>query len=96
MAKEEKNTIWGIERVTEELAHFLKIKNSRYGDAALKPSKIFNREEALNSLSVRIDDKINRIKNSKEPRKNDVVDLIGYLVLYCIKKEWYSFRDLID
>jgi len=44
----------------------------------------------------RIDDKLSRIKNSEELRKNDVVDLMGYLVLLCIKKGWMNFKDLID
>jgi hypothetical protein len=28
--------------------------------------------------------------------KNDVTDIIGYLILYCVVKGWFSFRDLLD
>ena len=57
-------------------------KNKRYGDSALHPVNVFSKLPATNSIQVRLDDKLNRIKNGPEtPRINDVCDLIGYCVL---------------
>ncbi len=72
-------------------------KNKRYGDSALNPSNIFCKEgDASTKILVRMDDKITRITNSKELRKNDIVDLMGYMVLLCINKGWTDFNDQID
>ena len=90
------NTKEKISCICDELENFLHIKNTRYGDSVLSPIQIFSKLDITNSLYVRIDDKINRIKNSDELRKNDIVDLIGYLVLLCIDKDWLQFSDLID
>lgn len=83
-------------QVCDNLAHFLESKNAKYGNSALEPVRIFSKTDAESQIFNRIDDKLSRIKNSDELGKNDVVDLIGYLVLVCIKKEWLSFNDLID
>ena len=58
-------------------------KNLRYGNAALSPLKIFSRNDASNSIKVRLDDKLNRIKNrpDDDPKANDVCDVIGYCFL---------------
>lgn len=89
-------TSWKIEKICEELQAFLIEKNKRYGDSALKPKKYFSKNNAENALMTRIDDKISRIKNSDKLRKNDIVDLTGYLILLMADKEWLSFKDLID
>jgi len=96
MSSSEKNTAWKIAKITDGMKELLLEKNKRYGDAALNPSNVFSKEDAANSIMVRIDDKINRIKNSKELRKNDVSDLMGYLVLLMASKDWITFKDLID
>lgn len=90
------NTSWKIKQVTSSLNNLLQEKNIRYGDAALSPIKIFSKVDADDSICVRLDDKISRIKNSDTLRKNDVADIMGYLVLLCASKEWISFNDLID
>jgi len=61
-------------------------KNLRYGNAATEPLKIFSRNDASNSIKVRLDDKLSRIKNRKtdDPKVNDVCDLIGYCFLLLI------------
>ena len=43
-----------------------------------------------------MDDKLSRIVNGKELRKNDIVDLTGYLVLLLAQKGWDNFKELID
>jgi len=89
-------TKWKIEKICEGLQEFLLEKNKRYGDSALKPEKIFSKADAENSILIRLDDKINRIKNSKELRKNDLVDIVGYGILLLADKEWISFKGLLD
>jgi len=86
----------GIDKVCNSMARLLTEKNKRYGNSALEPLRVFNRADASNGIMVRIDDKLSRIKNSDKLRKNDVSDLIGYLVLLCIAQGWTSFDDLID
>ncbi len=85
-----------INQVCKSLAKFLHVKDSRYGSSISDPIHVFAKGSSDDLLYARIDDKINRIRNSDELRKNDVVDLMGYLVWVCIKKGWFSFRDLID
>jgi len=82
--------------VMDALKQMLLEKNRRYGDSALKPLGIFNKDGASNSILARLDDKLARIKNADELRKNDIADLIGYLVLLCVAKDWKEFGDLID
>lgn len=85
-----------IGTVCVNLALFLKSKNDKYGNSALAPVRIFSKSASEDQILNRIDDKLSRIKNSEELRKNDVVDLMGYLVLVCVKKGWLSFKDLLD
>jgi hypothetical protein len=71
-----------------ELAEFLVAKNKSYGDSALKPVGIFARGRASDLICVRLDDKLNRIRNAPEAFGEDVVtDLLGYLVLYQLALE---------
>ena len=91
-------TIEKIKEITESLYSLLEYKNKNYGDAALSPLNIFYKESAQNSIKIRIDDKISRMKNSSEVRVNDVVDLIGYLILLLVsmnveKKDIEKLKD---
>jgi hypothetical protein len=99
----EKNPIYGMEygqqpigKVMEGLNTFLIAKNKNYGNSALEPLKVFSKIEPTNSICVRVDDKLSRIVNGSELRKNDIVDLAGYLVLLCAQKGWNNFEELID
>lgn len=85
-----------VTRMLGDVKLVLVEKNKRYGNSALEPIGVFSKQDSTNSICIRIDDKIGRIKNSTELRKNDVFDLIGYLVLLCISKGWTSFKELID
>jgi len=90
-----------IERTIENLKKFLLEKNKRYGNSALEPLSIFTshikgEDQALNNMLVRLDDKLKRIQNSEELRKNDIADIMGYLVLLCVNQGWDDFSDLID
>lgn len=71
-------------------------KNKRYGDSALSPLGCFSKVSADESIRIRLDDKLKRIMNASELRKNDVADIIGYLSLLCVSRNWTDFTDLID
>ena len=85
-----------IADTAQSLTELLLEKNRRYGDSALKPAHIFNKEDAATSIYARLDDKLGRIANSTDVRKNDVADLMGYLILLCVARGWTDFYDLID
>ena len=91
--KELTETVKNTTAVFLEVASIIDYKNGKYGDAALSPIGIFNKHiekgaDGTNSILVRLDDKLSRIKNSDELRFNDVIDLMGYLSLLCASKEW--------
>jgi len=76
--------IWGA---CHEIAHMLIEKNISYGNSALEPARIFSTADSTEQLKVRIDDKLNRVKNNQGyAGDNDIDDLIGYLILYKISK----------
>ncbi len=69
----------------DEIKRLLLEKNIAYGNSALSPISIFAKAGAAEGIANRIDDKLNRIKNSQSyPGDNDLDDLIGYLILYKI------------
>jgi hypothetical protein len=70
-----------------DVAQMLIEKNISYGDSALSPIRLFSTADSTEQLKVRIDDKLNRVKNNKGfAGDNDIDDLIGYLILYKIAK----------
>lgn len=71
-------------------------KNVKYGNSALEPIGIFAKGGATNSIKIRLDDKLQRIKNGDELRKNDVADMLGYLTLLCVDQGWTSFEEFKD
>ena len=72
----------------EELKELLLEKNRKYGDSAINPCRVFSRASATEQILVRMDDKINRIKNRQNDEDEDVIkDLAGYCILYMIAKE---------
>ena len=69
----------------DQIKRLLLEKNIAYGNSALNPISIFAKAGAAEGIANRIDDKLNRIKNSQSyPGDNDLDDLIGYLILYKI------------
>ena len=78
------HSIW---TACHEIAHMLIEKNISYGNSALEPARIFSTADSVEQLKVRIDDKLNRVKNNQGyAGDNDIDDLIGYLILYKIAK----------
>lgn len=78
-----------IKRACAEVQDLLIEKNRSYGDSALHPRRIFGRGSAVEMIEARIDDKLNRIANQTGGAfgDNDVLDLLGYLILYKIARE---------
>ena len=72
-----------VKSVCNELTSLLTEKNKRYGNAALNPARIFSKATSHEQLLVRIDDKLNRIKNwgASDIDEDTLLDLMGYLVL---------------
>ena len=72
-----------IIEISDSMKDLLLYKNEKYGDSALSPKNIFYKGDSTNSILIRLDDKIGRIKNNPDsmPRVNDVCDIIGYCVL---------------
>ena len=57
-------------------------KNESYGDSAFEPVRLFSKVDADEGLLVRIDDKLSRIQKGREFQgDDDIMDLIGYLIL---------------
>lgn len=83
----EHNTSDRITEITTAMCDLLQDKNRKYGDSALNPRNVFSKLDSVNSICVRLDDKIGRVMNNNgEPRTNDICDIIGYLVLLLIAK----------
>lgn len=89
------NASWKIQKVTEALNELLQEKNKRYGNSALEPLEGI-KYTAEDGIKIRLIDKLKRVINSEDLRKNDVADILGYLVLLCVDKDWIQFKDLID
>lgn len=70
--------------ICEQVKELLLEKNKKYGDSALNPARVFSKASPVEQILVRIDDKLNRIKQGAGLLANDedvIMDLIGYLVL---------------
>ena len=72
-----------IAAVCDDVKQLLLEKNAKYGDSALNPVRILSKSPPTEQILVRIDDKLNRIKQGGilEDDEDVVLDLIGYFVL---------------
>lgn len=73
-----------ISAICDDVKELLLYKNSKYGNSALEPVRIFSKASNIEQILVRIDDKLNRIQKGAGLLAEDedvVMDLIGYLVL---------------
>lgn len=83
----EKTTREKISETLDNMKELLLYKNEKYGDAILsKDGQIFFKGDSKEKVAMHLDEKIARIKNNPDPvpRKNDVMDLIGYCVFELI------------
>lgn len=82
-----------FQSITASLGDLLAYKNAKYGNSALEPINVFANKS---KVGQRLDDKISRVRNSPELRKNDVADIIGYLILVCQENNWTNFDEFKD
>jgi hypothetical protein len=89
-----------IVEVCDNMKSLLLYKNQKYGDSALNPNNIFYKGDSTNSIKIRLDDKIGRIKNNTDEilRINDVADIIGYCTLLLVsmganKEDFEKLKD---
>src|SRR5690606_6762972 len=82
-----------FKKITDSIASILSYKNNKYGNSALSPINVFN---GKSKVGQRADDKISRIQNSERLQKNDVADLLGYLILICQENGWDNFDEFKD
>jgi len=85
-----------IIKMCNEVEKLLCYKNKMYGDTVANPISIFSKMDAKNGMLVRIDDKLARIKNCGNLRKNDVIDLIGYLIRLSIEEGWTDLSEFYE
>lgn len=77
-----------VRSVCNEIADMLVEKNKSYGNSAFEPIHCFYKGTSVESIKVRIDDKLSRIMRGKEYGADDTVkDLIGYLILLKVKQK---------
>ena len=73
--------------VLEEVRALLIAKNRKYGDSALNPRRIFSKQDAVEQIKVRLDDKLTRMANQQTDEDEDVeLDMLGYLLILRIAK----------
>ena len=73
-----------IAEICNDIRDLLLTKNRAYVNSALNPIRVFSKADAKEQILVRIDDKLNRIKQGSDILDNDedvIQDLIGYLIL---------------
>jgi hypothetical protein len=65
-----------------EIADLLLRKNISYGNSAIEPVRFLSKASAEEQILVRIDDKLNRLRNQQSYAGEDTItDLVGYLIL---------------
>lgn len=74
------------------LRELLVYKNIKYNNSIQNSTGILSHLDPEDKILSRIDDKLNRIIRSNVPEENDFLDLVGYLVQYCILKEFFNFE----
>lgn len=72
----------------DQLKTMLLEKNRKYGNSALSPIRVFSKANEVEQILVRMDDKLNRIKNRQDDEDEDVfMDLAGYIILLMVAKD---------
>ena len=73
-----------LARRCDSIKRLLLEKNTRYGNSALQPLRLFSKATPIEGLLVRIDDKLSRLREvGIDPAADEdtLIDLIGYLIL---------------
>lgn len=77
-----------VKEVCEDIHKMLIEKNKSYGNSALDPIRCFSKLNPIETIKIRIDDKLSRLMRGSEFGSDDSVkDIIGYLVLLRIAQK---------
>ena len=77
-----KSMHWYIEYICDKMKEFLLTKNSSYGNSAAEPIQIFCKQDSVEQINARIDDKLSRLARGSAYGSEDTEkDLTGYLLL---------------
>ena len=68
-----------IAEICNDIRDLLLAKNRAYGNSALKPIRVFSKANAKEQLLVRLDDKLNRIKQGNDILESDE-DVIPFII----------------
>ena len=71
-----------VKEECEAIHKMLIEKNKSYGNSALDPIRCFSKLDPIETIKIRIDDKLSRLMRGKEYGSDDTTkDLLGYLIL---------------
>ena len=71
-----------LDIVLTEIGDVLIDKNTKYGNSALEPCRIFSKANSTEGIRVRIDDKLSRLVSGQSDDTEDTeMDLLGYLIM---------------
>lgn len=71
-----------VKEECENIHKMLIEKNKSYGNSALDPIRCFSKLDPIETIKIRIDDKLSRLMRGREYNGDDTTkDLIGYLIL---------------
>ena len=77
-----------VKEVCEDIHKMLIEKNKSYGNSALDPIRCFSKLDPIETIKIRIDDKLSRLMRGSEFGSDDSIkDLMGYLVLLRIAQK---------
>lgn len=77
-----------VKEVCEDIHKMLIEKNKCYGNSALDPIRCFSKLDPIETIKIRIDDKLSRLMRGSEFGSDDSIkDLMGYLVLLRIAQK---------
>lgn len=82
-----------IEEECDALKRMLLEKNRAYGDAALRPLRVFSRASSVEQILVRLDDKISRLARGSAAGEDVELDLMGYLILLRVARRMEAAKD---
>lgn len=77
-----------VKEECEAIHKMLIEKNKSYGNSALDPIRCFSKLDPIETIKIRIDDKLSRLMRGSEFGSDDSIkDLMGYLVLLRIAQK---------
>ena len=82
-----------LEKIIDGVKELVLYKDKQYGNSANNPLNIFG---SKCKYGYRLDEKLSRVQNCNTLRKNDLVDLLGGLLLVRQEFGWDDFSEFKD